>query len=107
MNEKPEIYIDALRPCVTNFKWKWPVSCHLFTTPGNLEALHAFAKSIGLQRRWFQEHASLPHYDLNSKRRKVALECGAVPVGNKFVVHTMRQWRKEKDDNGSNYEGSS
>ncbi len=31
------------------------------STPEHMEALHAFAASLGLKRAWFQPHASAPH----------------------------------------------
>jgi hypothetical protein len=54
-------------------------SCHL-TTDGPLDALHAFARKIGLKRSWFQEHPSAPHYDLTPRRRRAAILEGAVEV---------------------------
>jgi hypothetical protein len=42
-----------------------------------LEALHAFAKRLGLRREWFQDHRLAPHYDLVPARHAAALELGA------------------------------
>ena len=59
-----------------NARWS-----HLFCD-GDLDELHAFAASIGMQRRWFQdwpEHR-YPHYDLVAWRRLSAIEAGAVAV---------------------------
>ncbi|HSN20422.1 MAG TPA: DUF4031 domain-containing protein [Usitatibacter sp.] len=71
---------------------KWPTkiacfkagSCHLMIEHDehgqlDLERLHAFAESIGLQRGWFQA-GSMPHYDLTPSKRKLALAMGAVFV---------------------------
>lgn len=65
-------------------------SCHLMVEPDehgqlDLEALHAFAASIGLQRSWFQAppKASWPHYDLTASKRTLALRMGAVFVPGK------------------------
>lgn len=53
--------------------------CHM-TTDGDLEELHRFAARIGLKRAWFQDHASLPHYDLTPAKRALAVRLGAVEV---------------------------
>ena len=60
------VYVDPLRPCITNRLWRWRTSCHLL--PGDLskrsiDELHQFAKRIGLKTSWFQARR-IPHYDL-------------------------------------------
>ena len=45
------------------------------------EELHAFARSMGLRREWFQSKAGRPendHYDLTQAGRARALELGAI-----------------------------
>jgi len=32
------------------------------------DELHTFAQSVGLKRRWFQEHLHHPHYDITTPR---------------------------------------
>jgi hypothetical protein len=54
-------------------------SCHL-TIDGPIEALHHFARRLGLRRSWFQEHRVHPHYDLTAQKRAKALELGATFV---------------------------
>jgi len=60
--------------------------------PRALDELHAFAASIGLQRRWFQRK-SWPHYDLTPARREAALKAGAVFVPAKEQVKERRASR--------------
>jgi Protein of unknown function (DUF4031) len=50
---------------------------------GDLEELHAFAKRIGLKRSWFQDHARLPYYDLNERRRSLAVHAGAIELSRR------------------------
>jgi hypothetical protein len=50
------------------------------STPEHMDALHAFAASLGLKRAWFQPHATAPHYDLVPTRHAAALRKGAVLV---------------------------
>lgn len=72
------IYVDsAIHP------WKGQLWCHLFSP--DIDALHLFAKAIGMRREWFQDpktmNVSWPHYDINSSRRSVAVQMGAVELG--------------------------
>lgn len=53
-------------------------SSHL--SADTLDELHDFARRIGMKRAWFQDHISMPHYDLVWSRRVRALELGAVFV---------------------------
>lgn len=56
----------------------------------SLNELHAFAKSIGLRREWFQDKR-IPHYDLTTARmRTKAVNSGAVLVSSKEIVEKMR-----------------
>lgn len=56
---------------------------HLFSP--DLDALHAMAQGIGMERRWFQDPATMPdiswpHYDIPHMIRGHAIELGAIPV---------------------------
>lgn len=54
--------------------WKGQEWFHLLAdTP---EELHEFAKKIGMKYAWFQ-NKRVPHYDVNTKRRAVAISLGA------------------------------
>ena len=46
----------------------------------HLEALHTFARRLGMKRAWFQNHRLAPHYDLTGSKRERALELGAAFV---------------------------
>lgn len=79
------VYVDELRV--------WPHAKHrcfragsAHLTADSLEELHAFAKSLGLRRAWFQEHRLAPHYDLSPKRHIAALNRGAMFVPAKEQV---------------------
>lgn len=66
-------YVDSLR----DYGWRLGPSCHLFADTE--EELHAFARRIGLQRRWAQvSRKGVRHYDLTASKRVKALESGAV-----------------------------
>lgn len=65
--------VDAIKPEARRHGRIW---CHLWTD-GAVDELHAFARRIGLKREWFQDHATLPHYDLTPAMRSKALGAGA------------------------------
>ncbi len=58
-------------------------------TADNLEELHAMAKMIGMERRWFQTppKASHPHYDIPEDKRAHAVSLGAVEVCSRTALH--------------------
>jgi len=86
----PLIYVDKLRE--SNGGWKWKYCCHLFSenSDDNSEALHAFAKKLGLKRTWFQNPTLFPHYDLNASKRELAIKHGAISVDIKKTRRTDR-----------------
>ena len=45
-----------------------------------LDELHAMAAKIGVDRRWFQDKASGPHYDITMTKRALAVKAGAVEI---------------------------
>lgn len=82
----PPVYVDTLEPSpgskARTFR-SGTLYCHLTAadfTPEAIEALHALAGKIGLQRRWFQASppASWPHYDLVASKRPLAVAAGAI-----------------------------
>jgi hypothetical protein len=89
------VYVDEL------IEWGWKnrgramgPSCHMFTDPGNEEALHAVAEKIGLKREWFQNHRTLPHYDLVASRRAAAVARGLVTQVDRLgLVERIRAYR--------------
>lgn len=45
-----------------------------------LDELHAMADRIGVQRKWFQDTMSGPHYDIALSKRVLAVAAGAREV---------------------------
>ncbi len=85
------IYVDPMRPCMTNNNWRHKKACHLFADSD--EELHSFAESIGLKRSWHQDRTSLSHYDLTEGKRKQAVGRGAQEVTMRQMVEHMRMAR--------------
>ena len=96
---KIRVFVDELRV--------WPNakgifkkgSCHLMAngeSSQHMEALHEFAKKIGMKREWFQDHPRHPHYDLTPSRRDKALKLGAIFVDS----YTQAKERMERQKKG-------
>ena len=67
--------------------------CHLVAD--TLDELHAMAERLDL-RRWFQGHASFPHYDVCLSKRDQAIALGAKPITSKQLVLFMRRKRGQE-----------
>lgn len=87
-------YVDRLR----SFGWvmygKQVQSCHLIAD--TLEELHTFAAKIGMKQEWFQNKASLPHYDLVPVKRAWAVHNGAIELEDKPFVEKMRELKAKR-----------
>lgn len=58
----------------------------------DLAELHAFARRIGLKRRWFQNRGRWPHYDLTTARMALkAITAGAVRVSSHELIIMLRK----------------
>ena len=55
--------------------------------------LHDMADRIGLNRKWFQSRASLPHYDVAKGLRQKAISAGAIPLSGQPFVDKMNEIR--------------
>jgi len=82
------VYVDRIANHGGSATFKWKRSCHMFAD--DIDELHRFALSIGMKREWFQDDARLPHYDLNERRRAVAVRKGAIEVGWREVWERMK-----------------
>lgn len=80
-------YVDQLR----EWGWRLGPSCHMIAD--TLDELHAMAERIGLQRRWFQNKRSGPHYDLTRSRREKAVAAGVVELGDREFVAKLKTVR--------------
>lgn len=84
------IYVDPLiatTPHYISERSDWEQSCHLFSP--NEQALHIFARRLGLKREWFQDEELNPrqwHYDLNPNHRKKAIKNGAMAVTHEQIA---------------------
>lgn len=78
----------------------WPyrnaLYCHCMIDRNQpIEALHAFAQSIGMQRRWFQNKTpALAHYDLSPRMRAAAVKAGAIEVDAPTMIMKCRRGKR-------------
>lgn len=82
------VYVDNER-----IEWRGKLWCHLVAD--SLDELHAFAARIGLQRSWFQGHASYPHYDVTTGVRERALNAGALASRKREMLIAARKLKVE------------
>jgi len=79
------VYVDDARIPFGRMKM-----CHMVAD--TIEELHEMAERLGL-RRWFQAHASFPHYDICLSKREHAITLGAKPITRRELVDLMRRCR--------------
>lgn len=84
------VYIDGM-----NAKYGRMKMCHMIAD--TLEELHAMADTIGVQRKWFQNKASFPHYDICLTKRASALRNGALTITISELGHKMRELRQTSE----------
>lgn len=88
------VYVDPELAWTPTPSWPWSSVSHLYADTE--EELHAFARKIGLRRRWCSDHTQpnsrLLHYDLNSARRARAVTQGAVEVDR---AHKRTYYRRK------------
>lgn len=65
--------------------------CHMIAdTPDELRAM---AERIGVQLKWFQHSASVPHFDIAKSKRELALAAGAIVLERRPFVDAMKRIR--------------
>lgn len=52
----------------------------------NIEELHRMAASIGIARKWFQNHAKHPHYDICKSKKQLAISLGAKEISDRELI---------------------
>jgi len=77
------VYVDELRR-VRYGRGGNRLWCHMVAD--TLDELHAMARKIGMNRRWFQNRSAYPHYDLTPSRRGRAILSGAKETTSREIV---------------------
>lgn len=88
------VYVDDLQHSPPSSKWPYSHYCHL-TADTEIE-LHEFAiNKLNLKRSWFQYDSRIPHYDLTSGKRAMAVRQGAVELNRTEMAVLIRKWRQK------------
>lgn len=94
------VFVDTLklaRPYIKADKcnrWKYKYFCHLMAD--DLTELHLFASKIGLSAGMFQYDPKYPHYDITAKKRRLAVQMGAVEKYDLELIQYFRNKRSLK-----------
>lgn len=56
--------------------------------------LHAFCKSVGINRCWFHNAKGHPHYDITEPQRQAAIAAGAIPMTARELSFRTESGRK-------------
>ncbi len=91
-------YVDKLYKIKRTRKWPYDEVCHL-VTDGTVLELIEFGEKIGLNRAWLQTK-NVPHFDLNSCMRHIALITGKVQENQAAIGYCADIWRKKKREMG-------
>ena len=89
------VYVDELTSCVRSKKWPFNSSCHLIAD--SRTELYRFALKLTLKRSWMQE-GRIPHFDLTTNKRRVAVAMGAIEIDRKTFVRKMNEWPHKKQE---------
>jgi hypothetical protein len=60
----------------------------------SLPELHAFCKSVGINRCWFHNAKGHPHYDITAPQREAAIAAGAIPMTDRELSFRTESGRK-------------
>jgi hypothetical protein len=72
------VYVDA-----PSYRIGRMMMCHM--AADTLDELHAMADRLGV-KRWFQDKAGAPHYDICKANRALVVDLGAIPVSRKVLL---------------------
>jgi len=72
-------------------KYRRMIMCHMLAD--TLDELHKMAKTIGIKRKWFQDHSNTPHYDICKSKRDLAVKSGAIEIDRRQTVALIRKLR--------------
>ena len=74
------ICVDPMMATPRTPTWRYDAGCHLFCLHGDLDALRAFARLLGLHRSFLHPAPGFPHFDLTAAMRAKAVAGGAEEV---------------------------
>jgi hypothetical protein len=60
----------------------------------SLAELHAFCKTVGINRCWFHNARGHPHYDVTGPQREAAIAAGAIPITDRELLYRTESGRR-------------
>jgi len=81
------VYVDNMNATYGRMKMNHMVA-------DTLAELHEMADKIGVKRKWFQNKASFPHYDICHSKMQMAVKLGAVPLSMMDLGRYIRKLRQ-------------
>ena len=84
------IYVDK-----AVHKYGRMIMCHMISDNSDDE-LHCMAQLIGIQRKWFQEKSSFPHYDICKAKRTMAVKNGAIELSSRELIMIIKKVRNDQ-----------
>jgi hypothetical protein len=94
------IYIDPPK-YYPNCKLPYKHWSHMATNQADLTELHNMAQAIGLKRDWFQQHKTLPHYDITPNKIDLAVQHGAIVVDHETLVRKCSSIFKARENHAN------
>lgn len=73
------IYVDTARNPYSRM-----IMSHM--TADTVHELNAMADHLGIQRRWFQNHGCIPHYDVCQAKKRIAIKAGAIEISIRELI---------------------
>lgn len=99
MAARSRVYVGRLQFVPWSKAWPYMQACPLLIDAGtDVEILHAFAASLGLQRCWFQvSDNGVPFYRLTAANRAKAIRFGAKEAKPARVCEIRDRWLELKN----------
>jgi hypothetical protein len=68
------------------------IMCHMLAdTPAELREM---AQRIGVDVKWFQAKASVPHFDIAKSKRTLAVAAGAIECDRREIYEVLKRVRQ-------------
>lgn len=83
------VYVDDFRAPYGRM-----VMCHMLAD--SEQELHDMAEQLGLPRKYYQAHASTPHYDICLSKRRLAVQLGAIEIDRRETATLCRRLTAER-----------
>jgi len=91
------VYVDGMKAKSPSLKGRQGRYVFSHLVADTLDELHEMATKLGV-RKYFQEHASFPHYDITQSKKAQAIRLGAIEIDRNQLVRFMREYRAKENE---------